>query len=33
MDAGVQQEIADALKFAKDSPNPDPATAMEYNYA
>jgi TPP-dependent pyruvate/acetoin dehydrogenase alpha subunit len=33
MDAGVKQEIVDALKFAKDSPNPDPATAMEYNYA
>lgn len=29
----VRQEIADAVKFAMESPEPDPATAMEYIYA
>jgi TPP-dependent pyruvate/acetoin dehydrogenase alpha subunit len=33
VDAGVQQEMVDAVKFAKESPQPDPATAMDYNYA
>lgn len=29
----VKGEIADAIQFAKDSPEPDPSTAMEYIYA
>jgi len=29
----VKQEIAEAVQFAKDSPVPDPATAMDYIYA
>jgi TPP-dependent pyruvate/acetoin dehydrogenase alpha subunit len=29
----VKKEIADAVQFAKDSPAPDPATAMDYIYA
>jgi pyruvate dehydrogenase E1 component alpha subunit len=33
IDAAVKQEIADAVKFAKESPQPDPSTAMDYNYA
>jgi pyruvate dehydrogenase E1 component alpha subunit len=33
IDAEIKQEIADAVQFAKDSPPPDPATAMDYVYA
>jgi pyruvate dehydrogenase E1 component alpha subunit len=33
IDAEIQQEIAEAVRFAKDSPMPDPATAMDYIYA
>jgi pyruvate dehydrogenase E1 component alpha subunit len=33
IDADVKQEIADAVEFAQESPEPDPATAMDYNYA
>jgi pyruvate dehydrogenase E1 component alpha subunit len=32
-DADVKREIADALEFAKRSPDPGPATAMDYIYA
>jgi TPP-dependent pyruvate/acetoin dehydrogenase alpha subunit len=33
IDADVKREIVDALAFAKDSPDPAPATAMDYIYA
>jgi len=33
IDAEVKQEIVDAVQFAKASPPPDPATAMDYIYA
>ncbi|PWH20874.1 MAG: pyruvate dehydrogenase (acetyl-transferring) E1 component subunit alpha [Ardenticatenia bacterium] len=33
IEAEVRQEIADAVKFAQESPQPDPATAMDYIYA
>ena len=33
VEAEVRQEIADAVQFARESPVPDPATAMEYIYA
>lgn len=33
IDTKVKQEIADAIKFAKESPEPDPSTALDYNYA
>jgi len=33
IDAEVKQEIVDAVQFAKASPSPDPATAMNYIYA
>jgi pyruvate dehydrogenase E1 component alpha subunit len=33
IDNEIKQEMADAVKFAKESPEPDPATAMDYNYA
>jgi TPP-dependent pyruvate/acetoin dehydrogenase alpha subunit len=33
VDADVKQEVADAVKFAQESPQPDPATAMDYIYA
>jgi len=33
IDAQVRQEIAGAVEFARSSPEPDPATAMEYVYA
>jgi pyruvate dehydrogenase E1 component alpha subunit len=33
IDAEVAQEMADALQFAKESPEPDPATALDYHYA
>lgn len=33
IDETIRQEIAHAVEFAKSSPEPDPATAMEYVYA
>jgi pyruvate dehydrogenase E1 component alpha subunit len=33
LDAEVKQEIADAVEFARNSPAPDPATALDYIYA
>ncbi|RPJ50300.1 MAG: thiamine pyrophosphate-dependent dehydrogenase E1 component subunit alpha [Chloroflexi bacterium] len=33
VDEAVKQELVDAVQFAKDSPVPDPATAMDYIYA
>jgi pyruvate dehydrogenase E1 component alpha subunit len=33
IDAEIKQEMIDAVQFAKDSPAPDPATAMDYIYA
>jgi TPP-dependent pyruvate/acetoin dehydrogenase alpha subunit len=33
IDAEVKQEIAGAVEFAKQSPEPDPSTAMDYIYA
>ena len=33
IDAEIEQEMADAVKFAQESPEPDPATAMDYVYA
>jgi pyruvate dehydrogenase E1 component alpha subunit len=33
IDAEIKQELAEAVQFAKDSPAPDPATAMDYIYA
>lgn len=33
IDAAVEAEVQDALVFAKSSPEPDPATAMDYIYA
>jgi len=33
IDDEIKQEIADAIKFAQASPQPDPATAMNYIYA
>jgi len=33
IDAEIQQEMLDAVKFAQESPPPDPATAMDYIYA
>lgn len=33
VEAEVRREIAEAVEFAKRSPDPDPATAMEYIYA
>lgn len=33
IDAEIQQEMAEAVQFAKDSPTPDPSTAMDYIYA
>ena len=33
VDATIKQEIADAIDFARQSPQPDPATAMDYIYA
>jgi TPP-dependent pyruvate/acetoin dehydrogenase alpha subunit len=29
----MKQELVEAVQFAKDSPMPDPATAMDYIYA
>jgi len=33
IDAEAKKEISDAVEFARSSPTPDPATAMEYIYA
>jgi TPP-dependent pyruvate/acetoin dehydrogenase alpha subunit len=33
IDVGVEQEMAAALKFAKDSPDPELSTAMDFIYA
>jgi TPP-dependent pyruvate/acetoin dehydrogenase alpha subunit len=33
IDAEIKKEMADAVKFAKESPEPDPGTAMDYIYA
>jgi TPP-dependent pyruvate/acetoin dehydrogenase alpha subunit len=33
IDEEIRQEIADAVRFARASPEPDPATAMDYIYA
>jgi pyruvate dehydrogenase E1 component alpha subunit len=33
IDAEVKQELVDAVKFAQESPQPDPSTAMDYIYA
>ena len=33
VDAAVKQEMIEAVQFAKDSPMPDPATALDYIYA
>jgi len=33
IDAEVRQEIAEAVEFAKESPEPDPSTAKDYIYA
>jgi TPP-dependent pyruvate/acetoin dehydrogenase alpha subunit len=33
MEQAMKQELVDAVQFAKDSPVPDPATAMDYIYA
>jgi TPP-dependent pyruvate/acetoin dehydrogenase alpha subunit len=33
IDAEVKQEMVEAVKFAQESPQPDPATAMDYIYA
>ena len=33
IDATMKQELADAVRFAQESPQPDPATAMDYIYA
>jgi TPP-dependent pyruvate/acetoin dehydrogenase alpha subunit len=33
IDAAIKQEMIDAVQFAKDSPAPDPATALDYIYA
>ncbi len=33
IDGDIRREIADAVQFAKESPQPDPATAMDYIYA
>ena len=33
IDNEIQQEMAEAVRFAKESPEPDPATAMDYIYS
>ncbi len=33
LETEIGQEIADAVTFARESPQPDPATALDYNYA
>jgi TPP-dependent pyruvate/acetoin dehydrogenase alpha subunit len=33
LETGVKESISDAMRFAKESPEPDPATALDYNYA
>jgi len=32
IDAAIKQEMVEAVKFAKESPEPDPATALDYIY-
>ena len=33
LEAHVRDQIADAVKFAMESPEPDPGSALDYNYA
>jgi pyruvate dehydrogenase E1 component alpha subunit len=33
IDESIKNEISEAVRFAKESPEPDPATAMDYIYA
>lgn len=33
INSAIQQEMLDAIEYAKESPQPDPATAMDYIYA
>jgi TPP-dependent pyruvate/acetoin dehydrogenase alpha subunit len=33
IDAEIKQEMVEAVKFARESPQPDPSTAMDYIYA
>ena len=33
LESEVKESISDAMRFAKESPEPDPATALDYNYA
>jgi TPP-dependent pyruvate/acetoin dehydrogenase alpha subunit len=33
IDAGVKQQMVEAVQFARESPEPDPATALDYIYA
>jgi pyruvate dehydrogenase E1 component alpha subunit len=33
IDTEIKQEMADAVKYAQESPAPDPATALDYIYA
>jgi TPP-dependent pyruvate/acetoin dehydrogenase alpha subunit len=33
INAEIKREMVEAVKFAKESPEPDPATALDYNYA
>ena len=33
IEAVMKQELLDAVQFAKQSPSPDPATALDYIYA
>jgi len=33
IEQAMKQELVEAVQFAKDSPMPDPATAMDYIYA
>jgi TPP-dependent pyruvate/acetoin dehydrogenase alpha subunit len=33
IDSEIKQEMVDAVKFARESPQPDPSTAMDYIYA
>ena len=33
IDAEIRREMAQAVEFARQSPEPDPATAMDYIYA
>jgi TPP-dependent pyruvate/acetoin dehydrogenase alpha subunit len=33
INAEIKQEMVEAIRFAQESPQPDPATAMDYIYA